>query len=159
MAQGAAGDVALYRGSCLLTVDDKGRIAVPTRFRDLIEKQCKGRLVVTMYFERGVVVFPAPAWKKLEQELQQLSDTRPAERALREMLLGHADDRQLDSQGRLLLAPALRKHAGLEREAQLIGQGNKLVLWSKAVAEQRFQQWDKAFADPDLSGALGSLTL
>lgn len=159
MAQGAAGDAALYRGSCLLTVDDKGRIAVPTRFRDLIQKQCKGRLVVTMYFERGIVIFPQPVWKKKEQELLQMSDARPAERALREMMLGHADDRQLDSQGRLLLAAALRKHAGLERESQLIGQGDKLVLWSKAVAERRFEQWDKAFAEPDLSGALGGITL
>ena len=159
MAQGAAGDAALYRGSCLLTVDDKGRIAVPTRFRDLIQKQCKGRMVVTMYFERGIVVYPWPVWKEKEQALLRLSDTRAAERSLREMMLGHADDRQLDGQGRLLLAAALRKHAGLEREAQLLGQGDKLVLWSRAVAEQRFRQWDKAFAEPDLSGQLGSIQL
>ncbi len=159
MAQGAAGDAALYRGSCLLTVDDKGRIAVPTRFRDLIQKECKGRMVATMYFERGVGIFPWPAWKQLELNLQKMSDARPAERALREMLLGHAEDRQLDSQGRLLLAQALRRHAGIEREAQLIGQGDKLVLWSRSVAERRFEQWDQAFAEPDLSGTLGNITL
>ena len=159
MAQDAAEDWRVYRGSSLLTVDDKGRIAVPTRFRELIQKQCKGRLVVTMYFERGIGIFPWPAWKQLELNLQNMSDARPSERALREMLLGHAEDRQLDSQGRLLLAPALRRHAGLERESQLIGQGDKLVLWSRSVAERRFEQWDRAFAEPDLSGPLGSITL
>lgn len=149
----------MFRGSCLLTVDDKGRIAVPGRFRDSLVEQCGGRVVATMYYDRSVAIYPWPVWLELEQRLQALPSGSVANRVLQEMLLGHADERQLDGQGRLLLAPGLRQYATLEREAELIGQINKLVLWSAQSNEQRYQNWTRILNDPEFAHTADDLKL
>lgn len=150
---------SMFRGSCLLTVDDKGRIAVPARFREILTEQCDGHVVTTMYQDRAVAIYPWPVWLELEQRLQDLPSGDVANRALQEMLLGHADERQLDGQGRLLIAPSLRQYAGLEREAKLLGQSHKLVLWSAQTDEQRYENWARVLNDPELAQTVTNLKL
>ena len=149
----------MFKGSCLLTVDDKGRIAVPGRFRESLIEQCDGRVVATMYYDRSVAIYPWPVWLELEQRLQDLPSGSATNRVLQEMLLGHADDRQLDGQGRLLLAPGLRRYAGLERDAELIGQTHKLVLWSAQNNEQRYENWARILNDPGFAHTANDLKL
>ena len=149
----------MFRGSCLLTVDEKGRIAVPSRFREPLIEQCDGRVVATMYHDRSLAIYPWSVWEELEQRLQDLPSGSPANRVLQEMILGHADERQLDSQGRLLLAPSLRRYAGLERDAELIGQSHKLVLWSAQTDEQRYENWARVLNDPELAQTVTNLKL
>ena len=149
----------MYKGSCPLTVDDKGRIAVPSRFREPLLKECDGRVVATMYHDRSLAIYPWPVWQKLEKNLQTMRSGDTATRALQEMLLGHADERQLDSQGRLLLAPILRQYVRLERDAELVGQINKLVLWSQQTNEQRYENWDRILKDPEFTRTLNDLDL
>ena len=149
----------MYRGSCLLTVDDKGRIAVPGRFRESLLEECDGHVVATMYHDRGLAIYPWPVWLELEQRLQDLPSGNAANRVLQEMILGHADERQLDGQGRLLLASGLRRYAGLERDAELIGQSRKLVLWSAKTNEQRYENWARVLNDPEFAHTVTNLKL
>lgn len=149
----------MYKGSCLLTVDDKGRIAVPARFREPLLEQCGGQLVATMYHDRSLVIYPQPVWVELERQLQDLPSGNVANRMLQEMLIGHADERQLDGQGRLLLAPALRQYAGLGREAEMIGQGRKLVLWATQSNERRYENWSRVLSDPEFIHTLNNLKI
>lgn len=149
----------MFRGSCLLTVDDKGRIAVPSRFREPLTQQCDGCVVATMYHDRGIAIYPLPVWGELEQRLQDLPSGDPANRVLQEMILGHADERQLDGQGRLLLAPSLRRYAKLDRDAELMGQGHKLVLWSTQTEEQRYDNWAQVLNDPERAQTVTKLKL
>ena len=149
----------MFRGSCLLTVDDKGRIAVPNRFREPLAEQCDGRVVATMYHDRGIAIYPWPVWEELEQRLQDLPSGDSANRVLQEMILGHADERQLDGQGRLLLAPSLRRYAKLDRDAELMGQGHKLVLWSTQTEEQRYDNWAQILNDPERAQTVTKLKL
>lgn len=149
----------MFRGSCLLTVDDKGRIAVPSRFREPLTQQCDGHVVATMYHDRGIAIYSLPVWEELEQRLQDLPSGDPANRVLQEMILGHADERQLDGQGRLLLAPSLRRYAKLDRDAELMGQGHKLVLWSTQTEEQRYDNWAQILNDPERAQTVTKLKL
>ncbi len=149
----------MFRGSCLLTVDDKGRIAVPGRFREPLLEQCDGHVVATMFHDRSLAIYPLPVWEELEQRLQALPSGNAANRVLQEMLIGHADERQLDGQGRLLLAPSLRRYAGLERDAELIGQSKKLVLWAAQANEQRYENWAQVLGDPDFAHTVTNLDL
>ncbi len=149
----------MFRGSCLLTVDDKGRIAVPSRFRETLREQCDGHVVVTMSHDRALAIYPWPEWEKLEERLRDLPSGDNAHRALQEMLLGHADERQIDSQGRLLLAPSLRQYARLDRDAKLIGQSHKLVLWAAQDDESRYQSWERVLNDPSFSQTVTSLKI
>lgn len=149
----------MFKGSCLLTVDDKGRIAVPGRFRELLLEQNGGQVVATMYHDRSLVIYPSPVWVELEQRLRDLPSGNAAHRALQEMLIGHADERKLDGQGRLLLAPPLRRYAGLERDAEMIGQGDKLVLWAAQANEQRYEHWSRVLNDPEFIETLNNLKI
>ena len=149
----------MYKGASLLTVDDKGRIAIPGRFRESLLEECQGHVVVTMYYNKSLVIYPNPVWLKLEQRLRELPSGNVANRALKEMTLGHADDRKMDGQGRILLAEALRTYAGLERDGNLIGQVNKLVLWAQQTNEQRYRDWDQVLNNPNLSDTLNELDL
>ena len=149
----------MYKGACPLTVDDKGRIAIPSRFRDPLMKESGGRVVTTMSYENRLAIYPGPTWDKVEQRLAKLNDSNMAKRAIKEMLLGHADERTLDNQGRLLLSPTLRQYARLEREVEMIGQVEKLVLWSRQSNEERYQHWNRILSDPALTHTVNDLDL
>ena len=149
----------MYKGACPLTVDDKGRIAIPGRVREPLLAESGGRVITTMWYEKKLVIYPGPVWDEVEQKLVQLNDGDPAKRTLKEMLLGHADERMLDAQGRLLLSPTLRQYARLEREAEMIGQVKKLVLWAQQGNEDRYQRWDEILSDPNLAHTLNDLNL
>ena len=112
-----------------------------------------------MYHDRGIAIYPLPVWAELEQRLQDLPSGDSANRVLQEMILGHADERQLDGQGRLLLAPGLRRYAKLDRDAELMGQGHKLVLWSTQTEEQRYDNWARILNDPERAQTVTELKL
>ena len=121
-----------YIGTDLLTLDSKGRIAIPTRLRDILQKQCKGNVVVSAHHNRAVMIYPKPYWERLQKDISGQDDLR-----LKEMVLGFADDRQIDNQGRLLIKPGLRRYAALQREAHLLGLGDHLMLLSDQEMERR----------------------
>ncbi len=149
----------MYRGSFLLTMDGKGRITMPSRFRDVLQEQCGGRVVATMFFTYSIAIYPWPTWQQVEADLKTLSGSDPVHRDMLEMLLGHADERVLDSQGRLLLAPALRDYADLQREAKLMGQNEKFVVRSQENARERVEEWNRRLNDPQLTETLKRIRL
>ena len=130
-------DYAMYRGPNQLTLDGKGRIAIPTRFRELLHKQCKGRVVVAADSNRALLIYPLPAYEKAAAKLDGMNYDDPRDRRIIEMRSGMIDERQVDNQGRLLITPLLREHAELEREAVLMGVADKLQLLSKQEFDRR----------------------
>ena len=105
--------------------------------------------MVTCSFNNSLALFPWPAWVEREKGLARLPTTDPASRALLEMELGNADERTLDSQGRLLLTPTLRDYAGLKREVVLFGQHDRLMLCSQTTWKAKTSTWDKVLNNPD----------
>ena len=122
-----------FRGASSISLDSKGRMAIPARYREVLMNQCEGRLVCTIDVNSpSILLYPLPEWEAIELKLQQLSTMLPQERRLQRLLIGHATDCDMDSNGRLLMPAPLRKHAVLGKQLMLVGQSNKFEIWSEA---------------------------
>jgi MraZ protein len=129
----------VFRGIAPLTLDSKGRLAVPARHRDVLLERCGGHLVITADADRCLLVYPLPEWEVIQQKLDGLSNLDPRVRELQRRLIGFAVDTEMDSAGRLLVAPALRKYAELDTKVALVGQGKKFELWNQDAWDSRMQ--------------------
>lgn len=122
----------MFRGVFPVSLDAKGRMAVPSRYRERILDACGGALVVTVSVtDRCLTAYPAPEWKRIEDTLQGLPTFDKQAQALRHLLIGHAQEIDMDSHGRILLSPHLRQWAGLEGKINVVGQGSKFELWNE----------------------------
>jgi len=119
-----------------VNLDAKGRLSVPARQRESLLDISAGSLVVTIDTQSScLVMYPLKAWERIERDVQDLPTLNPAVRRFQRLVLGYASDLDLDSNGRVLLPGALREYAQLEKRVVLVGQGNKLELWSEALWE------------------------
>jgi MraZ protein len=117
-------------------------MALPGRNRETVMVASEGRLVVTIDMrESCLLVYPLNEWETVQAKLESLSNINPQARLLQRLLIGHATDLELDSAGRLLLPAMLRDYASLEKKLVLIGQGNKLEIWSADHWQNRLDQW------------------
>lgn len=131
----------MFRGATLVNLDSKGRLSVPTRYRDLLNDASSGQMVCTIDIHHPcLLLYTLLEWVIIEQKLSRLSSMNPAERRVQRLLLGHASECQMDSAGRLLLAPVLRQHAGLTKQVMLVGQFNKFELWDEATWYQQVRE-------------------
>jgi MraZ protein len=150
----------LFRGANKLTLDAKGRMVMPTRYRDRIHERSHGRLVITIDRDPCLLIYPLPDWEEIERKLMQLPSLPPQTRRLQRLMVGHATDLELDGHGRVLLPPELREFAGLARQAVLIGQGTHFELWDEARWNERRAEWLKGDdLATDLPGELEKLSL
>ena len=120
----------MFRGVTSLNLDAKGRLAVPSRHRDALFAESAGRVVLTAHPHRCLLLYPQPAWEPIQAKIMSLSSFDRQSSALQRLLVGYAEDIELDSSGRLLVSPALREFIGLEKQAMLVGQGSHFELWS-----------------------------
>ena len=151
----------MFRGLHSINLDAKGRLAIPTKYRDTLAELCGARLVVTIDTEeRCLLIYPVNEWEIIQAKIEALPSFNPAARRIQRLLIGHATDLELDSSGRVLLPQPLREYAGLDKEVVLMGQGKKLELWSKAVWEGRRDEYLDIAGQPDaLPAELQSLSL
>ena len=126
----------MFRGISQLNLDVKGRLAVPARHRDALLERCAGHLVITADADRCLLVYPLPDWELIQQKLEGLSNLDPRVRELQRRLIGFAVDVDMDGAGRVLISPALREYAQLDKAVVLVGQGKKFELWNKDNWEQ-----------------------
>ncbi len=125
-----------------INLDAKGRLAIPTRYRDHLVEHCGGEMVVTIDTEeRCLLIYPRPEWGDIQRKIESLPSFNKAARRVQRLLIGHATDIQLDASGRLQLTPPLREYAQLEKKTVMLGQGNKLELWSEDHWRQRRDSW------------------
>ena len=102
----------MLRGAHAISLDSKGRLAIPTRFRELLREECDGQLVCTVdLFSACLLLYPLHEWLGIEKKLRALSSLNVQERRLQRILLGYASECELDAQGRVLIAQPLRQHA------------------------------------------------
>lgn len=130
---GAPGDGAFFRGVTHLALDTKGRLAIPARHREaLAGSATPASLVLTADPSRCLLLYPRAAWEPIQARLMALSSFNAQIRALQRLLVGHADDVDIDSAGRILVPPSLRQYASLDHRVVLVGQGRKFELWDEA---------------------------
>jgi transcriptional regulator MraZ len=116
--------------------------------------------VVTIDRDQCLLIYPLPEWEEIERKLMRLPTLNEHARRLQRLMVGYATDVELDGHGRLLLPPTLRGFAHLDRNAMLIGQGNRFELWDEQRWEERREQWLNGEESPaSLPAELGSLSL
>lgn len=130
-----------FKGISKVSVDAKGRFALPKQRREQIGSTGSNTVVATAGPDECLLIFPLSQWHEIEPKLVALPNTHPAIRAYQRMYLGYATEIELDGSGRLLLPTELREHAGIERKAVLLGQGNKLELWAGETFKETSPQW------------------
>lgn len=146
---------SLFRGVTQLALDAKGRFAVPAKHRVALTKGRGGRVVMTADLGRCLLLYPMSAWEPIEAELMKFSSFNEQIRGLQRLLVGHADEVELDSAGRILIPPALRRYANLDRNIVLVGQGHKFELWDEAQWQAQTAQaiaFPGANLPPELAG-------
>jgi MraZ protein len=132
-ADGAGtGPLPVFRGVTLLALDAKGRLAIPARHRDALGRVSNGRLVLTADPSHCLLLYPLAAWEPIQAQLMALSSFDEQIRGVQRLVVGYADDVELDSAGRILVPPALRRYASLDRDVVLVGQGRKFEVWDEA---------------------------
>jgi MraZ protein len=151
----------MLRGATKVTLDAKGRLAIPVRYRDQLMTRAEGRLVATVDRDYCLLIYPLPDWEEIERKLTRLPALNKQSRRLQRLMLGHATELEMDSHGRVLLTRELREFAGLDRQAMLIGQGNKFELWNEERWSARRDEWlaDDDGEEAGLPQELESLTL
>ena len=121
-------------------MDAKGRFAVPQRQRARLLEDYDGQLVMTVNTASPcLVIYPMPQWEKLETHVEALPSLDPQIKRFQRKLLGYAVDLELDTNGRVLVPPALREYARLEKELVLVGQGSKLELWAQPLWQEEME--------------------
>ncbi len=131
----------MFRGVTSLNLDAKGRIAIPTRYRDRLVESCASELVITVDKDRCLLIYPKPTWLDIEEKLRSLPSFDEAARNLQRLYIGNAHEIDMDGQGRILLPQELRKFANLEKKIALVGQINKFELWDEETWNARQDAW------------------
>jgi len=154
----------VFRGISSINLDDKGRLAVPTRYREELKECCDRQLVVTVAVnercmgESGCLwLYPLPEWEKLEQTINKLPTLNKMAGNLRRFLIGNATECEMDGQGRLLLPEKLRTFANMDKKVFLLGQLTKFEIWNEEAWLAKENEWLASNGDEDLA-ELGTLS-
>ena len=148
----------MFQGETAITVDDKGRLAIPTAYRDQVAGACANRLVITYNpFESGCLwLFPYAEWEQVRDQVNALSSVKAVHRALQMKLVGAAAQVEPDGAARILLPASQRAAAGIEKKAVLLGMGNKFELWSEQAHLAKIRQ---TIGEDDISDDMADLRL
>jgi MraZ protein len=150
----------MFRGVNNINLDAKGRLAIPTRYRELLTQHCEGEMVVTIDTEEQcLLIYPLPEWNDIQREVSALPSYNPATRRIQRLLIGYATDIALDGSGRLQLTQPLRDYAFLEKKCVMLGQGKKLELWSEEQWAKRRDSWLNDESSLEIPDELKNLSL
>ena len=127
----------MFQGASSINLDAKGRMSIPAKHRDALTIQCEGRLTLTRHPHGCLLLFPRPVW---ENHRDQIAAWPMSARAWQRVFLGNASDVELDSAGRILIAPELRDAVSMVRDVMLLGMGSHFEIWDAAkLAEDEAQ--------------------
>ncbi len=133
-------------------------MAIPTRYRERIAARCDGQMIVTVDKDHCLLVYPLPDWEELERKLVRLPSMNKIARRIVRIMVGYATEVDLDTNGRILVSRELRNFASLDKQAMLIGQGNKFELWDEEIWNQKRDEWLNEEDDGDLPADLESMS-
>jgi MraZ protein len=122
----------VFQGASSLSLDGKGRLSVPTRYREVLAATAQGQLSITKHPHGCLMIFPRPEWERFRERIAALPMSA---QWWKRVLLGNAMDVELDATGRVLISPELRTAAGMSRQTMLLGMGNHFELWDQTTYE------------------------
>lgn len=149
----------VFQGATQLSLDAKGRLAIPTRHRDGLVVAGNGRLVLTAHPHRCLLLYPEPAWEPIRDKILAAPSFDPRSAALKRILVGNARDSEIDAAGRILVAPELRDTAQLGKEVWLVGMGSHFEIWSDAGWRRQHEAALDALASDTLPPGFEDISL
>ena len=136
----------MFRGRSVHTLDAKGRIRIPTRFREVLTTRYEDRFIITN-LDRCLIAYPLSEWEVIEQKLGELSLVRQDVKAFQRFFISGATECNFDKQGRILIPQTLREHASLERDVVLAGMLKSFEVWSKPLWDEEISRARDDFAE------------
>jgi MraZ protein len=148
----------MFQGETAISVDEKGRLAIPIAYRELVARECDNRLILTYNpFESGCLfIYPEKAWEPVRDQINALPKAKKVHRALQLKLVGAAMVLEPDASGRVSLPASHRTAAGIDRKAILVGMGDKFELWSEQAHLDQIRQ---TIGEDEVSDAMLDLRL
>ena len=145
----------MFTGRTALSLDAKGRLAIPARHREKLMVSCGGRVVLTQYpFDPCLALYSEPEWETIATQVAGLSDSEPAVRKLKRLFLGQAVEMELDGSGRILVPTELRDLIGLDKKAMLVGILHRFELWAEDAWQAEQAKLDMEDAMPESASSL-----
>ncbi len=150
----------MFRGSSSINLDAKGRLAMPSRYRQELDERCEGQMVITIdLHEPCLCLYPLHEWARVETQISRMSSMMPEARRMQRLLVGNAIDVELDGSGRFLVPPQLRARVGLDKHVALVGMLHKFQIWDEEKWQAQFEQ-DMSFVQHnDIPEELRNLVL
>ncbi len=130
----------MFRGIFHNSIDDKGRMSIPARFREQIRENHETPLILTLGFDQCLFLYPMDAWKKIEGQLSSLDTLNAEVRQFVRTVLKATDEVDIDQQGRIVISPVLRKEAGLGKGVVIVGMLHRIEIWDKEKYENYHAQ-------------------
>ena len=154
------GKETVFRGINAINIDAKGRLGIPTRYRQRLSDAAGRQLVVTIDTEEAcLLLYPTNEWEKIESKIEALPSFNKTTRRIQRLLLGHATEVEMDGSGRILLPTLLREYASLDKSVILLGQGKKFEIWDESKWQVKRDTWLGEGLDDELPDQLGSIAL
>jgi MraZ protein len=142
-----------------LNLDPKNRLAIPAKYRDILQTQDSGKVVITLESAQCLLIYPETEWETVRTKVQNLPNSvHPLVKSYQRLVLGHAESIELDKAGRVLLPATLKNMAGLDRELVLVGMGNRFELWDKTKWTLETEKALQASAE-DLASLLNGFSI
>ena len=152
--------VNMFKGIHNINLDSKGRLTIPTKYRNTIDDQSDGKFVVTIDSEeKCLLLYPSSLWLEIEKKINSLPSFNKNSRRIQRLLIGHAEEIDLDTTGRILLSKPLRLVAEMSKKVTLIGQGEKFEIWSEEIWNNRVNSWRSVESDESDDSALSDIRI
>ena len=152
--------VDMFKGIHNINLDGKGRLTIPTKYRNTITDQSNGSMVVTMDTEeKCLLLYPSTIWATIEKKINDLPSFSKNHRRIQRILIGHAEDLDIDSAGRILLSKPLRLAADMTKKITLIGQGEKFEIWNEDIWNTKVNNWRSEETDESEQSVLSDLRI
>lgn len=133
--------ICMFKGRSNLSIDSKGRASMPQRYRGVFCTNKKCKLVVTADKDKCLLIFTLKNWENIEKQLSNLPSYNDEARFIQRLLIGHATESEIDTQGRFLIPNPLREYAGIQKKVILLGQGSKFELWAENIWNMNMKSW------------------
>ncbi len=148
----------MFRGSSFHTIDSKGRIIVPARFREIIKADDNNGVMISR-MDSGLVAYTHTEWRKIETRILSLAEKSDNMRRFRRVFIGGAFECPCDKQGRILIPPMLRQYAELSREIVLVGVLDHFEIWSREKWEKENLHMEKDMKKEEVRNEIAKLGL
>ena len=148
----------MFRGSSSHTIDSKGRIIVPARFREIIKADDNNGVMISR-MDSGLVAYTHTQWRKIETRILSLAEKSGNMRRFRRVFIGGAFECPCDKQGRILIPPMLRQYAEVSREIVLVGVLDHFEIWSREKWEKENLHMEKDMKKEEVRNEIAKLGL